>query len=80
MELQSPLLPGEYYDITIQYSVIVPDDSFTGFGVSDSNDFHLKYWYLTPSVYDGQWELYSNKDLADLYIPPSDINMEISFP
>ncbi len=80
VELQMPLFPGERYDLSLDYLVVLPDDNFTGYGVSDLNNFHLKYWYLNPAVYDGKWEIYSNKDLDDLYIPPSDINMEISFP
>ncbi len=80
VELQVPLLPNEFYNLSIEYLVVVPDDTFTGYGVSDLNEYHLKYWYLTPAVYDGKWEIYSNKNLDDLYAPPADINLEISLP
>ena len=80
VELQAPLLPNAFYNISIEYIVVVPDDTFTGYGVNELNEYHLKYWYLTPSVYDGKWEIYSNKNLDDLYITPTDINLEISFP
>ena len=80
IELQRPLLPGAYYNLSISYISVIPDDTFTGFGISDKNEFHLKYWYLTPAVYDGKWEIYSNKNLDDLYVPPADINIELSLP
>lgn len=78
--LQTPLAPDEFYELSLNYTVVVPDATFTGYGVDDLNNYHLKYWYLTPAVYDGAWQTYSNKNLDDLYIPPSDINLEISFP
>ena len=80
VDLQNPLLPNNYYDISLKYMVVVPDDTFTGYGVDELKNYHLKYWYLTPAVYDGEWEIYSNKNLDDLYVPPSDIHLEVSFP
>ena len=40
----------------------------------------MRYWYITPAVYDGEWHYYSNKDLDDLFIPKSEINLEIEHP
>ncbi len=80
VSLKQPLLPNSYYDLSITYNIVVPDDTFTGYGISEDLNFHLKYWYLTPAVYDGKWEIYSNKNLDDLYVPPSDMTMEITFP
>lgn len=78
--LNTPILPNESYDLRLVYDVILPDDNFTGYGISPQKDFNLKYWYITPAVYNGEWQLYSNKNLDDLYIPESDLVFEIEFP
>ncbi|WP_460218611.1 gluzincin family metallopeptidase [Psychroserpens sp. MEBiC05023] len=78
--LKKPILPGESYVIKLAYDVILPDDNFTGYGISPEKDFNLKYWYITPVVYDGQWHYYSNKNLDDLYIPNADLIFEIELP
>jgi len=80
VELQTPLLPNEFYDISLSYDVVMPDDNFTGYGISADKNLNLKYWYITPAVYDGQWNYYSNKDLDDLYIPNADLTFKIEFP
>jgi hypothetical protein len=80
VELKTPLLPNQSYDISLTYDVVLPDDNFTGYGISPSKDFNLKYWYITPAVYNGEWNYYSNKNLDDLYVPKSDITLQIEFP
>ncbi|HNQ28432.1 MAG TPA: metalloprotease, partial [Aquaticitalea sp.] len=49
--LAKPLLPSEYYQIDLNYNAMVPDDTFTGYGVNRNGNFNLKYWYITPAVY-----------------------------
>lgn len=78
--LDHPLLPGQSYRLLLSYTVVLPNDSFTGYGISSSKELNLKYWYITPAVYDGQWQYYSNKNLEDLFIPKSDILIEATFP
>ena len=78
--LDSPLKPQESYKINISYIVQVPNDKFTSYGVTPSGDMNLRYWYITPAVYDGTWHYFSNKDLDDLYIPKADISIEIVCP
>ncbi len=78
--LANALLPNESYDITLHYNLVIPDDNFTGYGISPEKDLNLKYWYITPSVYDGQWNYYSHKNLDDLYTPSAELTMEIEFP
>jgi hypothetical protein len=80
VELQTPLLPNQSYDITLAYDVILPDDNFTGYGISPDKDFNLKYWYITPTVYNGEWNYYSNKNLDDLYIDKADLTIQLEFP
>ncbi|WP_434036358.1 metalloprotease [Formosa sp. 4Alg 33] len=80
IKLAEPLQGGETYNISLNYIVQVPSDNFTRYGWTNTNDFNLRYWYITPAVYNGSWHYYSNKDLDDLYIPLSDLNLEIEFP
>ena len=78
--LAKPLMPSEIYDIHLNYTEMIPDESFTNYGVTEDGQFNLKYWYITPAVYDGAWEFYSNKNLDDMYIPASDIEIIAEFP
>lgn len=80
VELVSALQPNDSYTIQLNYTVKLPSNKFTGYGLTDSGDLNLKYWYITPAVYDGKWHCYSNKNLDDLYIPSADLNFEITYP
>jgi len=78
--LSKPLLPQESYYIDLSYTSMIPDDGFTNYGVTRSGEFNLKYWYITPAVYDGEWQYYSNKNLDDMYIPTADISLKVEIP
>lgn len=80
VDLKKPLLPNTSYDLLLNYIVVVPDDTFTSYGITDFGDFDLKYWYLLPVVYDGSWQYYSNKNLDDLFIPPANTTIKIEHP
>lgn len=80
VELNKTLLPNETYELNLNYNLVIPDDTFTGYGVNENKEFNLKYWYLTPAVYNGEWQIYSNKNLDDLYTPEANLNFEIKFP
>ena len=80
IELQEPLLPEASYRLSLKYKVKLPDASFTDYGYTKENNFELKYWYLTPVVYDGNWQYYSNKNLDDLYIPKSNVTIRFTYP
>ena len=80
VELEHPLLPNESYTITLDYQLLIPDATFTDYGVTKLNDFDLKYWYITPAVFNGEWQYYSNKNLDDLFIPKSDVVLSITHP
>lgn len=80
VQLDKPLKPNEAYTIDLKYIVKIPNSKFTDYGVTDSGDLNLRYWYITPAVYNGTWHYYSNKDLDDLFIPKADINLEIEHP
>ena len=78
--LAHPLLPGESYIMKLNYRVKIPDDKFTRYGYDKFDNFKLKYWYISPAVYDGKWHAYSNKNTEDLYLTPSDFRIRFSAP
>jgi len=77
--LNKPLEPGNTYNITLNYTVQVQNDKFTRYGISDDNNFMLRYWYITPAIFNGKWQYYSNKDLNDAYIPKAEITIEANY-
>lgn len=79
-KLPEPLLPGESYNINLSYILVLPDATFTDYGFTKNRDFELKHWYITPAVYNGEWQYYSNKNLDDLYVPKSDVKITIEHP
>lgn len=80
VKLKTPLKPDEFYNIQLNYIVKLPSDKFTNYGVTDTGSLNLRYWYITPAIYNGQWHYYSNKNLDDLYIPPANISLDIDYP
>ena len=80
VELKTPLKPNDIYKIDLEYIVQIPNAKFTSYGITDSGDLNLRYWYITPAIYNGEWQYYSNKNLDDLFIPKSDITLEIEYP
>ncbi|MFD2727769.1 metalloprotease [Hyunsoonleella rubra] len=80
VHLKTPLSPGSSYTIDLKYTVKLPSDQFTSYGFTKDGDLNLKYWYITPAVYNTEWQYYSNKNLNDLFIPKADVNLEISYP
>lgn len=80
VDLESPLQPNESYKINLSYIVQIPNDKFTDYGITPFGDINLRYWYITPAVYNGEWQYYSNKDLDDLFIPAANLDIEIICP
>ena len=78
--LSKPLQANESYSVVLDYIVQVPHDKFTRYGVNDNNEYKLRYWYITPAVFDGSWQYFSNKNLDDLFIPNSDISLKFTYP
>ncbi|MFL0354362.1 metalloprotease [Xanthomarina sp. GH4-25] len=78
--LNTPLKPNESYTINLNYIVQVPSDKFTRYGMTSNGDFNLRYWYMTPAVYNGEWQYASNKNLDDLFVPVADVSMELHVP
>lgn len=80
VELPKNIAPGESIDLQLQYTLRIPDDKFTGFGISPEGDFNLRYWLILPAVYNQGWKLYSHKNLNDQYLPPTDIDVLFKIP
>ena len=81
VDLKNPLNPKKSYQLTLNYIIQLPSDKFTRYGVTPLKDYNLKYWYITPAIYNNiGWHYYSNKNLDDLFIPKADITMQIEFP
>ncbi|MCF6182833.1 aminopeptidase [Lutibacter sp.] len=64
--LNAPLKPNNSVLITAKYTIKLPNSKFTGYGFS-TNNFNLRYWYLTPAIFDKTWQTYSNLNMDDLY-------------
>ncbi|MDG1572860.1 metalloprotease [Robiginitalea sp. M366] len=80
-DLGTPLAPGDSTRLFITYTVKLPPNRYTPYGYSPNGSYYLKDWYLTPAVYeDGQWHLYSNKNLEDLYTDIADTRIDLNFP
>lgn len=77
--LDKPLLPQENIQIDIFYTLIIPHAKFTSYGV-EKEVFNLRYWYLTPAVYDGKWQLMHHLDMDDLYEAPTDFALYFEIP
>ena len=80
VQLDQPLSPGERCTIIFKYTVKQPNDKFTRYGTSKENNYKLRYWYISPAVYDGEWMAYSNKNLDDLYTRPSNFTIAFHMP
>lgn len=80
VQLKHPVKPGNAYTLNLSYTLVLPDASFTDYGFTKKKEFNLKYWYITPTNYTNKWNFYSNKDLDDLFVPKSDIDLAITYP
>ncbi len=78
--LQKTLAPDEIQEIHLSYSVKLPDDKFTRFGVSKYKDYKMRYWFIAPGVYNEDWDVYSNKNTDDFYMQPSHFEINFRFP
>lgn len=78
--LDKPLQPNESVTLNLNYEVKLPSDEFTRYGYKDDGDFSLRYWYITPAVYNDGWKLYSNKNLDDLYTEQAEHHITLLFP
>jgi hypothetical protein len=77
---KTPIAPGESYTFNLIYEVKLPDAKFTRYGHLRNGDFNLRYWFIAPAVFDGNWKHYSHKNLDDFYMPPSTFTIQFKAP
>jgi hypothetical protein len=79
VRLPQQLHPGDSVRLSATYAVDIPNDRFTKYGVNQDT-YNLRYWYLIPAVYDGNWHTYSNLDMDDLYMEFTNYEIRLKIP
>lgn len=79
IQLNTPLLPSQKRTITIAYILKIPDAKFTSYGKT-ATGYHLRFWYMTPAIYQNEWKLMSNLNTDDLFENTTDFTIEIQIP
>jgi hypothetical protein len=74
LELTTPLKPNDSIIINATYLVKIPDAKFTGYGKT-AKGYHLRFWYLTPAVFNSKWQLMSNLNTDDLFMEVADYDI-----
>ena len=77
--LNRSLRPKDSISILFTYIVKVPEDIFTRYGRID-NTYNLRFWYITPAIYDKNWQLMSNLNMDDLFMSPADYIINLTAP
>ena len=77
--LLKSLKPKDSAKIEITYIVKIPSAEFTSYGKTKEG-YHLRFWYITPAVYNNGWQLMSNLNIDDLYECPTDFIIEVDVP
>jgi len=81
VSLENEVIPNATISLHFEYTLQIQNDRFTGYGVTKDGDYNLKYWYISPAVYENsEWKLYSNKNINDYYTPESNIELSINVP
>ncbi|SEB73138.1 hypothetical protein SAMN04489761_1594 [Tenacibaculum sp. MAR_2009_124] len=79
LTLNKALNPKDSITISVLYSLKAPNSKFTGYGKTKSG-YHLRFWQITPAVYDTKWNLMSNLNMDDLYQDVADYDIKIKVP
>ena len=77
--LKKSLTPGDSVVLDLEYEVRVPNSKYTRYGHANGN-YDLRYWYITPAVYNGKWNLFSNLNMDDYFMEPTDYDIRFSVP
>jgi hypothetical protein len=81
IDLANKLRKGDSIQLNIDYDILIPDNSFTGYGINKSNEINIRDWYFTFSkIKNGNWIQESNLDLNDLSIDPGEFTFQLSYP
>lgn len=79
VKLEKSLAAGESTEINLNYTLIVPDQKFTGFGWNQG-ELNLKHWLITPAIIKEDWILYSHKDINDYPLQALDYDLRLEIP
>lgn len=79
INLKQSLKPKESVKIIATYTIKIPNDKFTNYGVNKTG-YNLRYWYLIPAVFDGKWHLQNNLDMDDLYVDFTNYQINFKLP
>ena len=81
IHLLNPLKPGDSISLNIDYHIILPNDNFTGYGISKSLNLNIRDWYFTFAMLkDDKWIMESNLDLNDLSHDFSFFKFNLTYP
>jgi len=80
VNLNEVLKPNESIQLFFTYTIKLPSAKFTGYGHRDDGGYHLKDWYFSPAVFDGEWHLYNNINLNDIYTDVTNTRINFTFP
>ncbi|SNZ00074.1 metalloprotease [Flagellimonas pacifica] len=80
IDLASILDPGQSIQLFLTYKIRLPNSKFTSYGFNPFGEYYLKNWYLTPAVYDGEWRLYDNMNLDDLFTDVTKTTINFTYP
>ena len=79
--LDEILEPGDQINISLTYTIVLPDASFTGYGRISEEEYFLKNCFiqLAPHI-SGNWITNSNLDLEEISTLPSNFSIEWNIP
>ena len=80
VNLNEVLKPNESIQLFFTYTIKLSSAKFTGYGHRDDGGYHLKDWYFSPAVFDGEWHLYNNINLNDIYTDVTNTRINFTFP
>ena len=80
VNLNEVLKPNESIQLFFTYTIKLPSAKFIGYGHRDDGGYHLKDWYFSPAVFDGEWHLYNNINLNDIYTDVTNTRINFTFP
>lgn len=77
--LKKPLIPKDSITLLAKYTIKIPNNKFTKYG-THKDGYDLRYWYLSPAVYQNNWQEMSNFNMDDMYSYPTNFEVEFQLP
>ena len=72
---------NEENEITLNYSIKLPDQKFTGYGIKNNTSINLRYWFISMAPFiNNKWIINSNLDIDDNSSLPSNFIIKWEFP